>query len=76
MSARFPKHPRVKLPTDAFAELCRQVFDRHGWRGQSRGCWSHLQVRHIQFRSSLGGDILENLITLCARCHDELHRAP
>jgi 5-methylcytosine-specific restriction endonuclease McrA len=34
----------------------------------------HLQVHHLKFRSQSGGDEEQNLITLCAECHAQLHR--
>jgi 5-methylcytosine-specific restriction endonuclease McrA len=35
----------------------------------------NLQVHHLQFRSHLGSDLEENLITLCRECHAEQHKA-
>ena len=31
-------------------------------------------LHHIRFRSALGDDDLENLITLCSGCHRAAHR--
>jgi hypothetical protein len=55
------------------AELRRQVLERDGWRCQDCGAAKELQVHHIKSRSRLGGDVMENLITLCARCHRKRH---
>ncbi len=33
----------------------------------------HLQVHHVKFRSHPGDDSEENLITLCAECHQKVH---
>ncbi len=33
-----------------------------------------LQVHHIKWRSQLGDDANENLITLCVTCHRHIHR--
>jgi 5-methylcytosine-specific restriction endonuclease McrA len=33
----------------------------------------HLQVHHLKFRSQAGGDVEQNLITLCAECHLQIH---
>ena len=33
-----------------------------------------LQVHHLKFRSQSGGDEEQNLITLCAECHEQVHR--
>jgi len=38
------------------------------------GTMSNLEVHHQEFRSHCGGDSQQNLITLCATCHEQLHR--
>ena len=73
MSPIFPKRTRVKLDTEAYTQLSRQVLDRDGWRCQNCGNASQLQVHHLRFRSALGDDSLENLITLCVVCHARIH---
>ena len=75
MNAIFPKRQRVKLDPEAYAQLCRQVLERDGWRCQSCGSASQLQVHHLRFRSALGDDSIENLITLCFSCHEKIHRS-
>jgi len=37
------------------------------------GSSEDLQVHHQQFRSKFGNDELNNLISLCARCHRQQH---
>ena len=64
MNANFRKYPRLKLEPGTYAQLCRQVLVRDGWRCQICGGASELQVHHRRFRSALGDDTLENLITL------------
>ncbi|PYU18197.1 MAG: hypothetical protein DMG32_26490 [Acidobacteria bacterium] len=68
------KRPRLMLDPEAYGQLCRKVLERDGWRCQICGRTESLQVHHIQRRSLLGDDAAENLITLCARCHQEAHR--
>jgi 5-methylcytosine-specific restriction protein A len=34
----------------------------------------NLEVHHKDFRSKGGDDSEENLITLCAKCHSQVHR--
>jgi 5-methylcytosine-specific restriction endonuclease McrA len=34
----------------------------------------NLQVHHLKFRSQSGDDEEQNLITLCAECHEQMHR--
>ena len=58
----------------SFRRLCRQVLERDGWRCQSCGCLTQLQVHHMHKRSQLGADAEPNLITLCASCHHDVHR--
>jgi 5-methylcytosine-specific restriction endonuclease McrA len=69
------KRPRLRLTPEAYRELCRQVLERDGWRCQSCGRMGNLQVHHIQWRSKMGGDEEDNLITLCENCHSSYHGA-
>ncbi len=43
--------------------------ERGEWRCQKCGSLENLQVHHEIKRSQLGNDSLDNLVTLCARCH-------
>jgi hypothetical protein len=70
-----PKRPRTRLKTDCYRALCRKVIERDGWRCQQSGCVRELEVHHIRFRSALGDDDLENLISLCSSCHRAAHRS-
>jgi 5-methylcytosine-specific restriction endonuclease McrA len=71
-----PRRPRIRLDPGAYKALSREVLGRDSWRCQNCGTSENLQVHHIQARSKLGPDSLENLITLCAGCHEALHRNP
>jgi len=68
------KTPRVRLDLGSYRELHRQVLERDHWRCQACGSMQHLQVHHQNFRSQSGGDIEQNLITLCAECHARMHQ--
>ena len=46
------------------------MLHRDGWRCQSCGTSSNLEVHHKEFRSHSGDDSEESLITLCTPCHD------
>ena len=59
----------------SYRELHRQVLERDGWRCQICGTMQNLQVHHLKFRSQSGSDEEQNLITLCAECHEQVHRA-
>ncbi len=70
-----PKRPRVQLNPEAYKQLCRQIMNRDGWRCQICGSRTNLQVHHKLLRSQQGADDDSNLITLCAGCHEVLHRS-
>jgi len=63
-----PRRPRLRLDPDSYRKLRAEVLQRDGWRCQTCG-------RHIRWRSRLGDDTDENLITLCADCHSDIHRS-
>lgn len=69
-----PKRPRLRLGSQAYEKLRREVLVRDGWRCQQCGRAENLEVHHVQSRSKLGDDESENLITLCAECHRLTHR--
>ena len=69
-----PKTDRLRLDPCSYKSLRQQVLRRDGWRCQSCGLMSNLEVHHKEFRSHSGTDSEENLITLCATCHDGAHR--
>jgi len=68
-----PKVDRLRLDPIEYENLRQQVLRRDGWRCQSCGTMSNLEVHHQQFRSRSGEDSDENLITLCASCHANIH---
>jgi len=68
------KTPRLRLDSTSYAKLQRQVLERDGWRCQVCGSMQNLQVHHLKFRSHSGSDEEQNLITLCAECHERMHR--
>jgi 5-methylcytosine-specific restriction endonuclease McrA len=69
------KNPRLRLDSTSYRDLHRQVLERDGWRCQVCGRMQHLQVHHLKLRSQSGGDVEQNLITLCAACHEQVHGA-
>ena len=68
------KSPRLKLDSESYRELHRRVLERDAWRCQACGSMQRLQVHHLEFRSHSGSDVEQNLITLCAPCHEHTHR--
>ena len=73
MNANRLKIPPLRLNATSYRERHRQVLKRDGWRCQACGSMQHLQVHHLNFRSQAGGDVEQNLITLCAECHLQIH---
>jgi ATP-dependent DNA helicase RecQ len=63
----------LRLDILSYDALRQQVLRRDGWRCQSCGRMSNLEVHHQQFRSHSGNDSEENLITLCTTCHSKTH---
>jgi 5-methylcytosine-specific restriction endonuclease McrA len=50
------KSPRLRLDSESYRDLHRQIPERDGWRCQVCGSMQHLQVHHLKFRSQSGGD--------------------
>jgi 5-methylcytosine-specific restriction endonuclease McrA len=67
------KHARIKIDHKPYRQLRGHILDRDGWRCQNCGASTNLQVHHVTWRSKLGADSEENLITLCATCHSQVH---
>ena len=67
------KRPRLALKSDEYNSLTTLVLERDGWKCQSCGSSTNLQVHHLVYRSHLGADEFNNLITLCAKCHSRQH---
>jgi 5-methylcytosine-specific restriction endonuclease McrA len=63
---------RLRIDPISYENLRQQVLQRDGWRCQSCGTMSNLEV-HEQFRSQSGDDSEQNLITMCATCHCAAH---
>ena len=71
-----PKAAPSRLDPLSYESLRQQILRRDGWRCQSCGTMSNLEVHHKQFRSHSGHDSEENLITLCSTCHASVHQPP
>ncbi len=68
-----PRSSRLKLDVEDYAALHRQVLARDNWRCQVCGNMRNLELHHIRFRSHSGSDSEDNLISLCATCHNVCH---
>ena len=73
MSSIGPRPGRFRLDPVEYQRMRQFVLRRDAWRCQSCGARSNLEVHHKQFRSHVGGDSEENLITLCFACHASIH---
>jgi ATP-dependent DNA helicase RecQ len=73
MSSTSSDPPPLRLDPESYEVLRQQVLRRDGWRCQSCGTRSNLEVHHKQFRSHSGHDSEENLIVLCSACHALVH---
>jgi 5-methylcytosine-specific restriction endonuclease McrA len=69
-----PQAARLRLDPLSYESLRQRMLRRDGWRCQSCGTMSNLEVHHRELRSHSGSDTEENLITLCAACHARVHR--
>ena len=59
-----------------FENVKAYILSRDGYKckcGESN-CSKKLEVHHIKFRSNGGSDNPDNLITLCSKHHDQLHK--
>ena len=68
------KSSRLRLAPKLYEKLRQEVLRRDGWKCQSCGALSNLEVHHRDLRSQSGDDAEQNLITLCTRCHSIVHR--
>lgn len=77
------KRDKVAAKEANWREVSRQVDRRDNYR--CRACHTACQPdaidplgrghrHHLTFRSKGGQDVASNLILLCARCHDAIHR--
>jgi hypothetical protein len=73
MSSIDPKVVALRLDAVAHESLRQKVLRRDGWRCQSCGTMTNLEVHHQQFRSHSGDDTETNLITLCSLCQASDH---
>ena len=54
-------------------ELSKECFNRDGWRCRHCHTSHGLHPHHIVYRSHGGKDEIDNLVTLCWLCHQEIH---
>ena len=70
-----PKRKRIKLSPDKYRKLCLQVLRRDAYTCQLCRVYTQSPPHHVKYRSQGGDDCASNLITLCERCHGDVHNA-
>ena len=73
MNRSLTKGTPTRLDAELYAALRLQILRRDGWKCQNCGLRDRLQIHHKKFRSHSGEDREENLVTLCAACHEFVH---
>lgn len=56
------------------AKKRQRLIDRDGGRCRRCDGSEYLHIHHVRFRSEGGPDNSKNLLSLCQRCHDIVHR--
>jgi len=69
-----PKSRIVRLEGEAYAAFLREVFELDNWRCKICCRTVPLQGHHMQKRSQGRLDVVENVISLCYRCHEWVER--
>jgi len=70
---KIPDPIRIKvLDRDGYS--CRQCNWNHENRKEADRVRNLLELHHIEHHAAGGSNTLENLITLCNVCHDDVHR--
>lgn len=70
-----PKPPKKSRTHKTNLQARADAISRDGAKCAECGATERLEVHHIKYRSQGGTDELNNLITLCAHCHAEKHKA-
>jgi 5-methylcytosine-specific restriction endonuclease McrA len=53
--------------------LAMLVFQRDDWHCRCCHTMNGLDPHHVVYKSFGGSDTLDNLLTLCRKCHDDIH---
>ena len=63
----------LRLSPEEYEALKLRVLARDGYKCRHCG-WRQTSVHHVIFRSEGGLDEPWNLVCLCLKCHDAIHR--
>lgn len=72
-AVNYKRRARVKLAAPAYKKLIAEVYERDGWRCRSCNRRDGINAHHIKYRSQGGNDEIDNLVSLCVRCHRAVH---
>jgi 5-methylcytosine-specific restriction endonuclease McrA len=61
--------PKSNMPLG----LRAQVYNRDDWKCRHCGNRQTLDPHHVIYRSAGGENAANNLLTLCRKCHDDIH---
>ena len=73
MAKPYPKHIRIKDPKMAALVRQRDGQCLYGLKFGLGDCGGILHAHHIKCRGAGGDDVKENMISLCAKHHDQAH---
>lgn len=65
---------RRRATPQEYSAIRKQVFQRDDYRCVRCCSFGPLHCHHVIYRSQMGDDSVENGVTLCNVCHDEIHR--
>ena len=67
---KFQRENRIRLSKNGYKQICNLVDERDEFKCVI--CNSHWAIHHhhVIFRSAMGSDTINNLVCVCARCHD------
>lgn len=67
---------KARTRSAGYRQVCAAVDMRDGGTCRCCGAWAGeaRHHHHIVFRSQRGADTLDNILVLCARCHESVHR--
>ena len=70
------EHRELEQPKNIPAAVRDLVLQRDNHQCQlcGTGGENRLQLHHVQYRSLGGTHTTENLVTLCFRCHEDVHQ--
>jgi 5-methylcytosine-specific restriction endonuclease McrA len=71
---QIPKKGKVKLTGREYKSWHTAILERDQWKCRRCEGRRNLQVHHIIKRSTLRLDTMENGLTLCFECHEDVER--